>query len=150
MGRSTLPRDYDIGRKLDDYLKRIAALERRVLGLQPKIGDTGQVDLTGDLVATVTSTTLEVSRVGETVYLQGSVAPNTNWGAVMANTNLMATVLDAQFRPTQSHVFIGASSATGAMVNFRVSLQSGGQIAIRCDTLNHTGSVFLNWTYRGQ
>jgi len=33
MGRSTLPRDYDIGRSLADYLQRIMALERRLAAL---------------------------------------------------------------------------------------------------------------------
>lgn len=149
MATSTLARDYDLGRIVEDYRRRIATLERQVLNLQPKIGDTGQVSLTGDLVATVSSANLEVSRVGETVFLQGSVTPNTNWGAVMANTNLMNTLLSAEFRPSQSHIVIAGSSATGAMVNFRLSIQSSGQIAVRCDTLNHTGSVFIDHTYRG-
>ncbi len=33
MGRSTLGRDYDIGRFIEDFRRRISALERRLLGL---------------------------------------------------------------------------------------------------------------------
>jgi hypothetical protein len=111
--------------------------------------DSGWNSLTGDLTASFTSTTFEVSRVDETVFIQGQVTPTTNWGAVMASSNIMTNLLDAQFCPTQSHIVISGSSATGAMVNFRVSIQSGGQIAVRCDTLNHTGGVFIDHTYRG-
>lgn len=111
--------------------------------------DSGWDSLNSDLAAGFSSSNFEVSRVDETVFLQGQVTPSTNWGAVMASSNIMGTVLDTQFRPTQSHIIISGSSATGAMVNFRVAIQSGGQIAVRCDTLNHTGSVFIDHTYRG-
>jgi len=111
--------------------------------------DSGWDSLNGDLAAAYTSSNFEVSRVDETVFIQGQVTPTGNWGAVMANNNIMSTVLDTQFRPIQSHVIISASSATGAMVNFRVSVQSGGQISVRCDTATHTGGVFIDHTYRG-
>ena len=154
MAVSTLSRDYDLGRIVENFRGRISSIERRLLALSFLLTpgesyDTGQVSLTGDLVGTVSSANFEVSRIGRTVFLQGSITPNTNWGAAMANTNLMATVLDPEFCPTQSHVLIAGSSATGAMVNFRVSLQSGGQIAVRCDTATHTGAVQIFHTYRG-
>lgn len=46
MGRSTLGRDYDIGRFIADFLRRISALERRLLALASKVTK-------GDLVINV-------------------------------------------------------------------------------------------------
>lgn len=114
----------------------------------PWYGDIN-ASLTGSLAAGFTSANFTVSRHEETVFLQGQVTPNTNWGAAMANNNIMGTVLPAQYRPSISHVTIMASSATGAMVNFRVSIQDNGQIAVRCDTATHTGGVFINYAFRG-
>lgn len=111
--------------------------------------DSGWDSLNADLAAAYTSSNFEVSRVDETVFIQGQVTPTGNWGAVMANNNIMSTLLDTQFRPSISHVTINASSATGAMVNFRVSVQNSGQIGVRCDTATHTGGVFINYAYRG-
>jgi hypothetical protein len=111
--------------------------------------DTGQVSLAGDLTASFTSSDLEISRIGDIVVIQGQVVPVTNWGSAMANSNLLTNVLDSQFWPSLSQVIICASSATASMVNFRVSIQSTGQIAVRCDTATHTGGVFIEHTYRG-
>lgn len=112
--------------------------------------DSGWDSLTGDLNAGYTSSDLQVSRVDETVFIEGSVSPTTNWGAVMANNVILATVLDAQFRPAQNHTFVTAGSATiSPLVAFRVALTSGGVIGIRCNTATHGGSISLNYTYRG-
>lgn len=111
--------------------------------------DTGQVSLTGDLAAGFTSSDFEVSRIGDIVMLQGQVTPTTNWGAAMANSNIMTNLLAAQFVPSISQVILCPSSATGAMINFRVSIQNGGQIAVRCDTATHTGGVFIDHVFRG-
>lgn len=111
--------------------------------------DSGWDSLNADLAAGFSSSNFRVSRVDETVFIEGQVTPTTNWGGAMAANNIMGTVLDAQFRPAISHITINASSAFGAMVNFRVAIQSSGQIQVRCDTATHTGDVYINYAYRG-
>src|SRR5512134_2030007 len=116
MGRSTLGRDYDIGRTLEDFRRRIAALERAALMLRylftPGVAyDTGWVSVPAAVGFT---SSLEVRRIGHSVTFRGALTPAANWGAANAlNQAVDVGGIPAQFR---SPVSLGLLSPTTATV----------------------------------
>lgn len=150
MGRSTLGRDYDIGRTLEDFRRRIGALERAALMLRylftpGVVYDTGWVAIPA---AAGFTSALFVRRIGHYVSLRGTLSPNVDWGA--ANSAQMPVAVGgvpAEFRSPISQIIIGGSGATTAATIFRVAVQSNGGIQVRCSTAAHTNSVSVNFTY---
>lgn len=142
MTTNTLPRDYDLGRIIDDYERRISFLERRTLVLQPLITDTGWVSVTA---AAGFTSTLEVRRRGNEVTYRGTLLPNTDWGAANSlQQPVAAASIPAEFRPPASLIYIGGSGAGSAANLFRIAIQSNGGVQVRCNTASHTNSCSVN------
>src|SRR5690606_41167971 len=68
--------------------------------------DTGWVDITG---ASGTTSTLQGRRVGNVVYLRGTVAPAGEW--VDGTTATLVSSMPVQFRPSQAFRVTAAPSA---------------------------------------
>jgi hypothetical protein len=142
MVTNTLRRDYDIGRIIDDYERRIAYLERQTLKLQPLITDSGWVAVPA---AAGFTSTVEVRLQGNEVMYRGTLLPNVDWGAANSLQQPVATGgVPAEFRPPASLIYVGASGAGTAAVVFRVAIQSNGGIQVRCNTAAHTNSCSVN------
>lgn len=150
MGRSTLGRDYDIGRTIEDFRRRIAALERSALLLRylftPGIVyDTGWVNVPA---AAGFTSSLQVRRIAHRVMLRGTLSPSVDWGAANSlQQPVAAGGIPLEFRPPISLVTLGPTGATTAATIFRVAVQSNGGIQVRCNTAAHTNSVSVNFTY---
>jgi hypothetical protein len=113
-------------------------------------GDSGQVSLAGALAAGFTSAALDVSRVGDTVFWEGTIAPTTNWGAANTlNTPIANLGVPAAFLGLASKIFIVASVGGTAATVFRVSVTSGGSLQVRCSTASYVDAVHLSMVYRG-
>lgn len=144
MTTNTLPRDYDLGRIIDDYERRISALERRIRLYQPLITDTDWVAIPA---AAGFTSSLEARLIGGRIQYRGSLLPNTDWGvANSAQQPVAVGDVPAQFRPPISLLYIGASGATVATTVFRIAIQSNGGIQVRCSTGGSTNSVSINET----
>lgn len=145
MTSNTTPRRYDIDGMLDDYRKRISALERKIRTYQPLIPDSGPVAIPA---ATGFGSALVARRIGDTVQFQGTLSTDTNWGA--ANSLQMPVAvggIPADLRPDVSLIWIGASGATSAANLFRVAIQSNGGIQVRCNTATHTNTCSVNFSF---
>jgi len=111
------------------------------------IGPTG---LAGLLESGFTASTLDVTRIGETVFWEGAITPSTNWGAANAlNTPLAVGDIPAEFVPDATIIFIQPSMTGTATTIFRVAVQPTGELQVRCNTATFTGAVHLSMTYRG-
>lgn len=150
MGRSTLGRDYDIGRTLEDFRRRIAALERAALMLRylftpGVVYDTGWVAVPA---AAGFTSALNVRRIGHLVMLRGTLTPSVDWGAANSlQQPVAAGGIPLQFRTPISLNHVGATSSTTVTTNFRVQVQSNGGISVRCTTAAHTSSCSVNFSY---
>lgn len=147
---NTIPRDYDLGRIIDDYEKRISFLERLILQLRilftpGVVYDTGWVAVPA---AAGFTSSLNVRRVGHLVMFRGTLLPAVDWGAANSLQQAVAVGgIPVQFRTPVSVVILGASGATSAAVVFRVAISSNGGIQVRCNTGAHTNSCSVNTTY---
>lgn len=145
MTTNTIQRDYDPGRILDDYERRISFLERRLKTYEPLIPDGGWVAIPA---AAGFTSSLNARLVGGRVQFRGTLLPNTDWGAANSLQQPVATGgVPAELRPPISLIYIGASGAGLATVVFRVAIQSNGGIQVRCNTAAHTNSVSVNDTF---
>lgn len=150
MGRSTLGRDYDIGRTLEDFRRRIAALERAALMLRylftpGVVYDTGWVAIPA---AAGFTSSLFMRRIGHHVTSRGTLSPNVDWGAANSLQQAVAAGgIPAELRTPVSLTILGATGATTAATIFRVAIQSNGGVQVRCSTAAHTNSVSVNLTY---
>lgn len=150
MATNTLPRDYDIGRRLEDFLRRIELLERLILQLRilftpGVVYDTGWVAVPA---AAGFTSALQVRRIGHSVSLRGTLLPAVDWGAANSLQQPVAVGgIPLQFRTPVSLIIFGASGATSAAVVFRVAISSNGGIQVRCNTAAHTNSCSVNFTH---
>lgn len=151
MARSTLQRDYDIGRILAELRRDVDELKRRILALwfllpAPGVAyDTGWVSVPA---AAGFTSSLQVRRIGHSVTSRGALVPNVDWGAAnSAQQPVAAGGIPAQFRSPFTLTVLGPSGALVATTVFRVLIQSSGGIQVRCSTAAHTGSVNINHTY---
>lgn len=150
MVTNTLPRDYDIGRQLEDHGRRITLLERLILQLRiifvpGVVYDTGWVAVPA---AAGFTSALQVRRIGYDVMLRGTLTPTVDWGAAGSLQQPVAVgAVPAQFRSPVTMSILGASGATSAVTWFRVAIQSNGGIQVRCSTAAHTNSVSINHKY---
>lgn len=150
MARSTLGRDYDIGRMLKDYGRRITVLERLILQLRiiftpGVVYDTGWVAVAA---AAGFTSSLEVRRIGHDVKMRGALTPTTNWGAANSmQTPVSAGGIPADARPATNLNFIMPTTAGTAATIFRVVVQSNGGMSVRCDTATFVSAVSLSAGY---
>lgn len=150
MARSTLGRDYDIGRMLKDYGRRITVLERLILQLRiiftpGVVYDTGWVAVAA---AAGFTSSLEVRRIGHDVKMRGALTPTTNWGAANSmQTPVSAGAIPADARPATNLNFIMPTTAGTAATIFRVVVQSNGGMSVRCDTATFVSAVSLSASY---
>lgn len=151
MVSNTTGRDYDIGRMLDNFRRRIEFLERAIRALAFILPNPGTVYDTGWVAvppAAGFTSALSVRRIGHSVTLRGSLSPTTDWGAAnSAQQPVAAGGVPTQFRPTVTLTILGPSGALVATTVFRLLLQPTGGIQVRCSTAAHTGSVNVNHTY---
>jgi hypothetical protein len=147
MGRSTLGRDYDIGRMLSDYGRRISVLERLILQLRViftpgVVYDTGWVAVPA---AAGFTSSLEVRRIGHSVTYRGSLLPTVDWGAASSlQQPVAAGGIPAQFRTPVSLNYVGATASAVVTTTFRVQIRSDGGIQVRCSAAAHTSSCSVN------
>lgn len=147
MASNTLPRDYDIGRTLEDFRRRIEALERAALMLRylftpGVVYDTGWVSVPA---AAGFSSSLEVRRIGHSVTYRGSVAPAVDWGAASSlQQPVAAGGIPAQFRTPNSLNYVCATASAIVTTTFRVQIRSDGGIQLRCSSAAHTSSCHIN------
>lgn len=150
MAVNTIPRDYDLGRIIDDYEKRISFLERLILQLRilftpGTVYDTGWVAVPA---AAGFTSALFVRRIGHSVALRGTLTPTVDWGAAGSlQTPVAVGSVPVQFRTPVTLSILGASGATSAVTWFRIAIQSNGAIQVRCSTAAHTNSVSVNHMY---
>lgn len=111
--------------------------------------DTGQVDLSPFLNAGFTASSLNVSRTGQTVFLEGEVTPAANWGAANSNQLIISGGIAAQFLPLTNRLYVMPTAAGTAATIFRVQITTSGTLAVRCDTATHVSAVSLSLVYRG-
>lgn len=150
MGRSTLGRDYDIGRTIENFRRRIEALERAALMLRylftpGVVYDTGWVSVPA---AAGFTSALEVRRIGHHVTLRGTLTPAVDWGAANSlQQPVAAGGIPVGSRSPVSFAILGPTSATTAAIIFRITVQSGGGIQVRCSAAAHVSSCNINTTY---
>lgn len=142
MTTNTIQRDYDPGRILDDYERRISFLERRLKTYEPLIPDGGWVAIPA---AAGFTSSLDARLIGGRIQYRGTLLPNTDWGAANSLQQPVATGgIPVELRPPISLIYVCATGATTAATNFRVAIQSNGGIQVRCNTAAHTNSVSIN------
>lgn len=150
MARSTLARDYDIGRMLKDYGRRITVLERLILQLRiiftpGVVYDTGWVAVPA---AAGFTSSLEVRRIGRSVKTRGALTPTVNWGAANSMQNPVAAGgIPADARPATNLNYICPTTAGTAATIFRVVIQSNGGVSVRCDTGAFVSGVSVSVGY---
>jgi len=150
MARSTLARDYDIGRMLKDYGRRITVLERLILQLRiiftpGVVYDTGWVAVPA---AAGFTSSLEVRRIGRSVQTRGALTPTVNWGAANSmQTPVAAGGIPAGSRPATNLNFICPTTAGTAATIFRVVIQSNGGVSVRCDTATFVSAASISVGY---
>ena len=107
-------------------------------------GDTGWTSIA--LLAGYTGT-LEGCRVGNDIWLRGTVAPTTNWGAAQAD-NLIVSALSSNLQTPQPFAEMKAGTAITTAAIFRVAF-NGAEIRVRCGAATHTSGVYVSVNYRG-
>lgn len=151
MASNTTGRDYDIGRMLDNFRRRIEVLERQIRALAFILPNPGTVYDTGWVsvpAAAGFSSALFVRRIGHSVTFRGTLSPNVDWGAANSlQQPVAAGGIPTQFRSPVSLVILGATGATTAATIFRVAIQSNGGIQVRCSAAAHTNSCSVNFTH---
>src|SRR5690606_27192009 len=102
--------------------------------------DTDWVDIPG---AVGTTSTLQGRRVGNVVYLRGTVAPSGEW--LNATTLTLVSSMPTQFRPSQAFRFVAAPSAVSGDLYFNV--QIANSITARSSRAAGPTAVFFPLTY---
>lgn len=151
MASNTTSRRYDIGVMLDNFRRRIEALERGLRALAFILPNPGTVYDTGWVAVPAAAgftSALNVRRIGHHVTLRGTLSPSVDWGAAnSAQQPVAAGGVPLEFRSPFSLNIVGATGALTAATVFRVIVQSSGGIQVRCSTAAHTNSCSVNFTY---
>lgn len=151
MGRSTLDRDYDIGRMLKRLTRDVSELQRRLKRFNFILPPNGVPYDTGWLAVPAAAgftSSAEVRRVGNDVKMRGALTPTVNWGAANSQQTPVATGgIPDGCRPATNLNFIMPTTAGTAATKFRVVVQSNGGMSVRCDTATFVSAVSLSPSY---
>lgn len=151
MASNTTGRDYDIGRMLDNFRRRIEVLERAIRALAFILPNPGTVYDTGWVAVPAAAgftSALEVRRIGHSVTFRGSLTPAANWGAANSLQQAVAVGgIPAEFRSPVSLGMLAPTTATVATTVFRVAIGSTGGIQIRCSTATFASAVNIHFTH---
>jgi hypothetical protein len=124
MGRSTLARDYDIGRQLADHERRISALERQMLGLAyltPEFVAVQACRVTRNATQSITNNTVT------TVNFNAEVFDPTGMHDNAVNNSRITIAVDGYYVVGFNAEFASAADYNRTLVS--VTLNGGNRIA---------------------